>query len=130
MVADANDLTMIRFAIADTSGVGSEAFNDDTLQLFWSDAEVLYPSGDVFVLREQTIITALGALFADSAKLVTYKQNSQSENMSDVFKHLKALKDYHVGELASLEKRGKQSVRFAVTKKVPTRLKEYPDDYI
>lgn len=126
MAADANDLTMIRFAIAD---VDETAFDDDTLQLFWSDALVLYPSGDVFVLREQTIITALGAVMADSAKLVTYKQNSQSENMSDVFKHLKQLKAEHVAELAALEKRGKQSVRFAVTKKVPTRLKEYPDDY-
>ena len=88
---------------------------------------VIYPTGDAFVLREQTIITVFDAIKADSAKLVTYRQNTQSENLSDVFKHLKEQKAEHQAALVELLRQNKLATRFAVTKKVPTRLKEYPD---
>ena len=118
------DIKMIRFAIADTN---CATFGDEDLQLFWADAQTLYASGDVFIWREYTIVTALIALRADSAKLTTYRQNTQSDNLSDVHKHLQKEVAYHRAELAALERRGKSSTRFAVPKKVPTRLKEYPD---
>lgn len=124
MAADGIDMKLIRFAIADTS---KGAFDDPTLQLFWTNAEAIFPSGDVFILREQTIVTALDAIMADSSKLVTYKQNSQSENMSDVFKHLRILKAEHEGNLVSLSRRNLPATRMAVIKKVPTVIKEYPD---
>lgn len=124
MVADNTDLLMIRYAIADTS---KTAFDDPTLQIFWANAVAIFPSGDVFILREQTIVTALDAIMADSSKLVTYKQNSQSENMSDVFKHLRILKAEHAAEVISLSRQNLPATRMAVIKKVPTVIKEYPD---
>lgn len=126
MVADGTDLLLIRYAIADTDEA-SQSFTDETLQIFWANAEAIFPSGDVFILREQTIVTALDAIMADASKLVTYKQNSQSENMSDVFKHLRILKAEHVDEVVALSRRNKPATRMAVIKIVPTVIKEYPN---
>ncbi len=125
MSANATDVTMIRYAIADTAI--PSVFSDNTLQVFWSDALVMYSNGDAFVLREQVIITCLDAIMADAAKKVTYRQNTQSENLSDITKHLKSLKSEHVAKLAELNRRGKVATRMAVTKRVPTTIREYPN---
>lgn len=125
MSASGTDITMIRFAIADTAI--PPAFNNDTLQVFWVNALVIYPSGDVFVLREQVIITCLDAILADASRKVTYRQNTQSENLSDISKHLKSLKTEHVAALAELNRRGKLATRMAVALRVPTTIREYPD---
>lgn len=124
MVADKADILLIRYAIADTS---KGAFDDPTLQIFWANAEAIFPSGDVFIWREQTIVTALDGIMADSSKLVTYKQNSQSENMSDVFKNLRILKAEHVAKIVELSRQSKPATRMAVIKKVPTVIREYPN---
>ncbi len=125
MSASGTDITMIRYAIADTAL--PPAFDDDILQVFWADALIHYPSGDALILREQVIVTCLDAIMADSAKKVTYRQNTQSENLSDITKHLKSLKAEHVAKLDELDRRGKLATRMAVTRRVPTTIREYPD---
>lgn len=73
----------------------------------------------------QTRVLALRGLLASSAKLTTYKQNQSSENMSDVFKHLKELLAYWEKALTAQETAVSGSGPIRGSKRL-SRLKEYP----
>lgn len=72
-------------------------------------------------------VIAIRRLLASSAKLTTYRQNASSENASDVFQHLQQLLGLWQGELAAAVRRSAGAARFGSPKRVPPRIREYPD---
>lgn len=91
-------------------------------------AEALYT--DAEAVRAATRVFYLRGLLANSAKMVTYRQNQTTENASDIFDHVKFLLEYWETNLQAIEDRilsAEGSARFGRVKKIPTKLWEYPD---
>jgi len=126
MAATASDLTLIRLAIGDTSSV---TFTDAELQVLWTAAAEDYnATTETRLIQLQVVVDAIESIMADAAKRVSYRANSSSENLSDVFTHLKALHEKHTAKLEAAKATSKGAVRIGTLKKVPSRLKEWPDD--
>jgi hypothetical protein len=82
---------------------------------------------DVASITAHTRILAIQGLLASSAKLASYKQNESSENLSDVFKHLRELLAFWQEQLSILDALAAGSAaRFGRTTGIPARVKEYP----
>lgn len=125
MAATATELSLIRMAIGDTS---ETVFTDDELQALWTDAAGDYSeSTQRKVIRCQVVVDAIEALMVDAAKQVSYKANQASENLSDIYNHLKDLHARHMAKLAEAKRKEMSSARTGVMKRVPVRVKEYPD---
>lgn len=124
MAATAEELVSIRLAIGDTS---EATFSDDELQAIWDDAVDQHTISDRRVVRYQVIVDCFDAILVDSAKQVTYRQNSAAENLSDIFKNLMKLRDKHAAKLTQAIADTRSPVKILVPKKVPTREKEWPD---
>ncbi len=122
MPASAEQLAVIRLKIGDS---GVVVFTDPELNALWDDAALGHE--DERVILQQTVVDALEALLADSAKRVTYRQNESQENLSDVFKHLEKLHSKHQARLTSLLESTQSVARLGHMKPTPSRLKEYPD---
>lgn len=72
-------------------------------------------------------VIALRRLLASSAKLTTYKQNQTTENLSDVFGHLKELLAHWQGEVTAATATGQSVVKFGRPRVIPRRIAEFPD---
>ena len=127
MPATADQLTFLRLMIGDTSTDPSkQAFSDAALNTLWDWAAGSY-SDDALILA-QTKVYCFRGLLANSAKMVTYKQNQSSENQSDIFKHVKQLLERAESELAGLETSVLGTWRLGTMRKTkPTRQKDIPD---
>jgi hypothetical protein len=125
MAATADELTLIRFAIGDTA---ETVFTDAELQLLWTDvAGDFSESTQRKIIRLQVVVDAIETLMVDAAKQVNYRANQASENLSDIYNHLKDLHARHQAKLAEAKAQEMSSVRVGVMRKVPLRVKERPD---
>lgn len=116
--------TYIRNAIGDAD---SDLFNDATLDLYWDDAADVY--SDTRVIRYAVIVELLNARIVSAAEDVTYRFNTEAENLSDTVKALMKLRDEWQAKLDALIDEQSSMVRLGRPKKVPSRLKDMPDDY-
>ena len=123
MPATAEELRLVRRAIVDPD---SATFSDEEIQETWADAEDQHGVTNLRVVRYQTIADLFSELLANSVKLVTYRQNSATENLSDIFKHLEKMRDNYEAKVSAQENKGKSAMRMANTRKMPPRPKEYP----
>lgn len=118
------DYDSFRADIGDMNGAFSEAEID---VLFERGASAYGES----VAEQGARVLAVTQLIANAAKLSDYTANDSSDKKSQVFKHLKELRQMYKRDLddaiegAALAAGG--SFRAGRTVKKPARLKEYPD---
>ena len=101
---------------------------DDEVDEYYDEAEEKYPDNTDSADAAAHIIYFEG-LFADAAKLATYKKNQTTENVSDIFTHIQILLDRWDKKLAyyvNLSAGAESSVRSGKTTQIPRRRKEYP----
>ncbi len=111
----------------DIGDVGSPPIFDDTaINRIYDRAMAAY--SDTATYEAEMRVLGIRQLLADAAKRVSYKQNQSSENMSDVFKHLKQLLELWQAirdDAASASSGG--GAAWASLKKKPARSYEVPD---
>jgi hypothetical protein len=103
-------------------------FDEDAVQRIYDRARAVYT--DTNTAEAHMRVLGIQQLLADSAKRVSYKQNQSTENLSDVFKHLKQLLDIWRGirdDAAAAVSGG--GAAFMTLRKKPTRKKDVPDCY-
>ena len=83
------------------------------------------------VAYEGARVLAVQQLLSNSAKLVDYSANESSEKRSQIFKQLlemlKLFKDDLKDMQQTIAEASSSNARFGGTRKIPSRLKEYPD---
>lgn len=102
---------------------GNQIFDDTELSDIYDEAAELQ-STDALIFQ-QAVVLAYEEMLADSVKLVTYKANHASENMSDVFKHLQSMLALHRQKLSDLQ--AQSPIQYAALKKRDTRIKDLPN---
>lgn len=123
MPPSVSQLALIRMQIADTGT--PPAFSDEEINNLWDLAMEDYTTNGQ--LNAQTRIYLLDALLADSAKRVTYEQNQSKEQLSDIFKHLKQLREIAQGDLQKASKASVGAAKLGSLHKVkPTRKRDVP----
>jgi hypothetical protein len=122
----ANEAQRTRFW-ADT-GSNEHVFDPDEVDDIFTEAGESY--SDTAALTAYTRVIGIRRLLASSAKLTTYRQNQSSENLSDVFKHLKELLSFWQDEVAAADGLSSGSkARFGGVRRKPSRIVEYPDEW-
>jgi hypothetical protein len=111
-----------------------EDIGADSTSLPDADADAIFTEAgeahtDATAIKAATRVIAIRRLLASSAKLTTYKQNASSENLSDVFKHLRMLLGVWQGELddAVAGASANGAARFGGIRRKPKKIREYPD---
>lgn len=108
----------------------------DTTSLPDSEVDALFVEAEELFTDAASIVAAtriyyLQGLLASSAKLASYKQNQTTENISDIFEHVKDLLAYWksaLGEAILTSEPGADGVvRAGRPTQRPRRMKEYPD---
>ena len=119
------DLQSRRFW-ADT-GTSYDVFDYGDIDDIFEEAAEQY--SDDASITAATRVIGIQRLLASSAKLTSYRQNASSENASDIFKHLNQLLERWEGRLQSAVAASKPAAaaRFGSTRRIPPRIKEYPD---
>lgn len=110
-------------------GHDADSLPDGEILELYEEAEGLYPGYSRAVLFAAVRLQGRLDLLTAAAKDVTYKKNETSENRSDMFKALEKLVAQDKAALATLmhEESPKLAVAFGLTKKIPTRITEWPD---
>lgn len=73
-------------------------------------------------------VLGIQGLLSSSAKLTSYKANESSENLSDVFKHLKELlKVWEDKTTDAVAAGGSGAARFGSVRRKPAAVREYPE---
>lgn len=124
MPATITEKQLLRRKTSDTSAT----LTDPDIDLLFDEAEVDYSGYSRDVIFWAVVLARREELWMASAREVTYQQNETRENLSDIAKHLKELADAarkKLEELVALEK--PVALRTAVMKKIPTRIKGYPN---
>ena len=104
------------------------SFPDADIDLLFADAESTYSAYSHEVQLQVVVVTRIEELWTASMTSVTYQQNETRENLSDIAKNLKeklALAKAKLDELIS--NATPIALRTAVMKKIPTRIKDYPN---
>ncbi len=124
MPATAQQITDFREDIGDVGA--TPIFDNPAVQRIYDRATAAYT--DIPTYEAEMRVLGIRQLLADAAKRVSYKQNQSSENMSDVFKHLKQLLELWQGirDDAALANSG-GGAAWASLKKKPARSYELPD---
>src|SRR5688572_13343921 len=104
------------------------SFPDEDVDLLFASAEETYSAYSREVQLQSVVVTRIDELWTAAMRDVTYKQNETSENLSDIAKNLKAKLDREQEKLDDLIAKSKPvALRTAVMKKIPTRIKGYPN---
>lgn len=107
-------------------GANSTALSDDDADDLFEEAGELYTDGAT--ITAYTRVLALQGILASSAKLTSYKQNESTENLSDIFKHLKELlKLWEDKTTDAVGAAGSGAARFGGIRRKPATIKEYPE---
>lgn len=115
----------LRRKIGDTSD-SNPAFDDPELTEILEDAAVYYQDDSDLQLA-WAIVECVETLMADAAKRVTYRQNTVSENASDIFKHLEKLADRYQAKLDKMDEASRGSkTRLYGMRQEPKRKKDIP----
>lgn len=112
---------------ADT-GTNENVFDPEEVDDIFVEAGEGYD--DTAALTAATRVIGIRRLLANAAKLTTYRANQSSENLSDVFEHLKELLGFWQDEVTTADGLSSGSkARFGGLRRKPARIKEYPDEY-
>jgi hypothetical protein len=104
------------------------SFPDEDIDLLFEEAETTYSTYSREVQLQAVVVARIDELWTASMTQVTYQQNETRENLSDIAKNLKeklALAKAKLDELIADSK--PVALRTAVMKKIPTRIKGYPN---
>lgn len=93
------DRTRLRRKIGDHQGT---VFTDTELDDIFAEASSLYADSDLLFAKAKVI--AIEELMTDAAKLVNYRQNHSSEDLSDTFSHLRLLRTVFEQDLVEMVK--------------------------
>lgn len=124
MPATAQQVSDLRNDIGDNGA--TPVFDQTAIDRLLARAEAY--SSDTTVIEAQMRVLAIRQMLGDAAKLWNYKQNQSTDNMSDVFNHLKDLLALWSGirDDAVTANSGGGAV-WASMKKKPSRTYEVPD---
>lgn len=111
---------------ADT-GTDETSLPDDEIDTIYTDSEVLYTASTSIDAHARVVV--FRRLMAQAATRTSYKQNQSQENLSDLFKHYQTMVKFWQDELATAEVDAAAlgAVRMGKQKRVPSRIKEWPD---
>jgi pyrroline-5-carboxylate reductase len=77
-------------------------------------------------------VLTIQSLLASSARLATYRQNESSENLSDIFKHLKELLkvwEEKTDDAITAAAGSSGAARFGSVRRKPATIREYPGSF-
>ena len=107
-------------------GASEAALSDEDAADLLEEAGETY--SDTATAAAYTRVLALQGILASSAKLTTYKQNESTENLSDVFRHLKELlKLWEDKTTDAVAAGGSGAARFGSVRRKPATVREYPE---
>lgn len=107
-------------------GANSTALSDADADALFEEAGETY--SDAASAYAYARVLALQGILASSAKLTSYKQNESSENLSDIFKHLKELlKVWEDKTTDAVAAGGSGAARFGSVRRKPATVREYPE---
>jgi len=107
-------------------GCSSTTLSDADADALLAEAAETY--SDTATAHAHARVLGLQGILASAAKLTTYKQNESTENLSDVFKHLKELlKLWEDKTTDAVAAGGSGAARFGSVRRKPARIKEYPE---
>lgn len=110
------------------TGTTENVFDPEEVDDIFTEAGEGYE--DTAALTAQTRVIGIRRLLANAAKMTTYRQNQSSENLSDVFKHLKELLAFWQDEVTTADGLASGSkARFGGLRRKPARIKEYPNEW-
>jgi hypothetical protein len=104
------------------------SFPDEGIDLLFEEAETNYSAYSREVQLQAVVVARIDELWTASMTQVTYQQNETRENLSDIAKNLKEKLTLAKAKLDELIADSKPvALRTAVMKKIPTRIKGYPN---
>jgi len=107
-------------------GASEAALSDDDADDLFEEAGERYT--DTATIAAYTRVLAIQGVLASSAKLTTYRQNESTENLSDVFKHLKELLKVWEDKVDdAVAAAGSGAARFGSVRRKPVKVREYPE---
>jgi hypothetical protein len=110
------------------TGDSLTSFPDEDVDLLFADAEDEYSAYTRKVQLQAVVVRRIDELWTAAMRQVTYQQNETRENLSDIAKNLKAKLDDERKKLDEMIENSKPvALRTAVMKKIPTRIKGYPN---
>ena len=109
------------------TGTDSASLPDLEIDDIYTEAGEQYT--DSVVIDAYARVVVFRQLLAQAAARTSYKQNQSQEELSDLFKHYQGMLKYWEDQLAEAVAAASVSgaARPGKTKRVPSRLKEYPD---
>lgn len=107
-------------------GASEAALSDeDAADLFEEAGEKYSDTASAYAYAR---VLALQGILASAAKLTSYKANESTENLSDVFKHLKELlKLWEDKTTDAVGAAGSGAARFGGIRRKPAAVREYPE---
>jgi ElaB/YqjD/DUF883 family membrane-anchored ribosome-binding protein len=124
MPAQGTEAELVRRKTTDSE----TSFPDEAIDLLFDEAETKYTGYSRQVIFQSVVVERLEEIWTESTKHVTYQSNELRENLSDTAKNLKDRIEAAKTKLDELIKSEKGvALRTAVMKRVPTRIKGYPN---
>ena len=117
-----SDRNLIRRKVGDTA---ESVWSDAEIDATWAEYANDYTSSRL--VRAAVVLELFDELLINHARMVTYRQNQARVNASDIFKHIKQLRDQAADKLDELVKSTSGTMKIATTRRKPTRLKDMPD---
>jgi hypothetical protein len=108
-------------------GANETSLPDETIQDIFDEAGEKYT--DTGTITAYTRVLTIQSLLSSSARLTTYKQNESSENLSDVFKHLRdllAIWEAKTDDAITAAAGSSGAARFGGVRRKPAKVREYP----
>ncbi len=108
-------------------GADVSSLEDAAIDAIFVEAGERYT--DTATATAYTRVLAIQGILASSAKLTSYKQNESSENLSDVFKHLRdllAIWEAKTDDAIAAAAGSSGAARFGGVRRKPATIKEYP----
>lgn len=107
-------------------GASAAALSDEDVANLLAEAGETY--SDAATAATYARVLALQGILANSAKLTSYKQNESTENLSDIFKHLKELLKLWEDKVTdAVAAAGSGAARFGSVRRKPATIREYPE---
>jgi hypothetical protein len=104
------------------------SFPDADVDLLFEEAAANYSDYSREVQLQAVVVARIDELWTASMTQVTYQQNETRENLSDIAKNLKEKLTLAKAKLDELIADSKPvALRTAVMKKIPSRIKGYPN---
>ena len=109
------------------TGTDDSSLEDAVIDAIFVEAAERYT--DTATATAYTRVLAIQGILASSARLTSYKQNESSENLSDVFKHLRdllAIWEAKVEDAIAAAASSSGAARFGGIRRKPAKVREYP----